>query len=145
MSEETDAIILDNIAIDIPDAAQVDHVDEISGAQGVDGGQNQTAALSLGLIRALQYAAQDYHSWRMLHEEDEITEMTSEEFNTMANQEKLVVVGMKLSTLHKNVRQAKKQHLSQEGEPARLGAQLVDKIVHASIQRRWTYLGVCYA
>ena len=63
--DETDSI-LKNIAIQLPEAAQSDHTDEISGGDK-PAGKGQSASLSLGLVRALQYMAQDYHAWRMLH------------------------------------------------------------------------------
>jgi hypothetical protein len=126
--DKTDSI-LKNIAIQLPEAAQSDHIDEVSGGDK-PAGKGQRASLSLGLVRALQYMAQDYHAWRMFHMEDQVTRLTSEEFEDLANQKELAVAGTKLKTLHTNVRQADKAHLTEEGAPARLGAELVDRIVH---------------
>lgn len=142
---ETDAIF-DDISLHSADS---DHIDELTirGDQG-HGKPAENAALGMGLIRGLQYLAQDYHAWRMLHEEDQITDTPAEEFEHITTQQKLAVSGTKLKTLHTTARQAKKAHLSagkvldsEDKAPVQLGAQLVGKIL-PRIGRRWPFVAL---
>jgi hypothetical protein len=137
--DDTDSILA-NIATTLPEIAQVDHVDELSAGDATSK-SNQTAALSLGLVRALQFLAQRYHSWRMLHEEDEVTKMSPEEYNEMAMQKNLAIAGSSIRTLDSNARQAVKAHLNKDKGPARLGPELIDKIIHdtSDIGLSWVF------
>ncbi|KAK3311372.1 uncharacterized protein B0T15DRAFT_507940 [Chaetomium strumarium] len=121
--EETDSILA-NISlgkVDVPEGT--DHIHEDSRPTGA--GENQ--ALSLALVRALQYLAHDFHAWRMLYEEDDVTKMETSRLIEMAEEQRKASRSLSRA---ENVRKATKAHLTSKGKPARLGTELVQRIVH---------------
>lgn len=94
---ETDSILA-NISIVLPESAQSDHIDEVSGGDNAAASVGQNAALRMGLARAMQYMSVDYHHyWRILYKEDEVTNISSEEFEELADQQQLVMAGTYLA------------------------------------------------
>jgi hypothetical protein len=104
--------ILSNIVSKSDGIPEVDAVDEATKSE-------EDVSLSLGLIRGLQFLAQDKHSWDILNTEDKVTRMSAAEFAALDSAS---------PALTGTPRQAAKQSLA-GSRGTKLGSDLVSRLV----------------